>query len=113
MLMFPTRSTQVVLAVGAASCVLSQPVLAKEHTFYAQHNLVSDGTISAEQIDPALTNPWGIAFNPMGVWWVSDNHSGVSTLYDGDGLINSLIVNIPGSDGGLDTGAPTGIVFSG
>jgi uncharacterized protein (TIGR03118 family) len=55
----------------------------------------------------------GFAFNPNGFVWVADNHTGVSTLYDGAGLKNSLIVRIPGAAGGNPTGSPTGIVFSG
>lgn len=80
---------------------------------YGQRNLVSDGSISADHTDPNLVNPWGIAFNPTGFWWVSDNHSSRSTLYDGSGVANSLIVNIPGADGMPASGASTGIVFNG
>jgi uncharacterized protein (TIGR03118 family) len=80
---------------------------------YTPRNLVSDGSIPADHTDPNLVNAWGIAFNPTGVWWVSDNHSSRSTLYDGNGVANSLIVNIPGADGMPDSGASTGIVFNG
>src|SRR5262249_8961960 len=80
---------------------------------YSVRNLVSDGSVPADHTDPNLVNAWGIAFNPTGVWWVSDNHSGRSTLYDGNGVVNSLVVNIPGADGMPASGAATGIVFSG
>ena len=82
-------------------------------TRYVQHNLVSDGFVPADVIDPNLVNPWGIAPNPTGVWWVSDNQTGVSSLYNQVGYINTLLVNIPGADGSPDGGRPTAIVFSG
>lgn len=79
---------------------------------YQQHNLVSDGAVPADHIDPNLVNAWGIAFNPFGAAWVADNGSGVSTLYDGAGNAIPLVVQIPspGSDSG---GNPTGIVYNG
>ena len=63
--------------------------------FYSVHNLVSDGFVKADHLDTDLVNPWGVAFNPNGFVWVADNHSGLSTLYDGFGVKNSLIVSIP------------------
>jgi uncharacterized protein (TIGR03118 family) len=79
---------------------------------YQQQNLVSDGFVAADHIDPKLVNPWGIAFNPFGFVWIADNGSGVSTLYDGAGVPQSLIVTIPAA-AGADGGNPTGIVFNG
>jgi uncharacterized protein (TIGR03118 family) len=79
-------------------------------TFYTQHNLVSDGAIPADHTDPNLVNAWGIAFNPFGDVWVADNHTGVSTLYDGTGTANSLVVQVPGANG--EPGSPTGVVFN-
>src|SRR5581483_6537522 len=54
----------------------------------------------------------GLAFNPTGFAWVADNGTGVSTLYDGNGNPQSLVVAIPSPTEG-EAGAPTGIVFSG
>lgn len=80
--------------------------------FYRQRNLVSDsGQIRAEHHDPHLVNAWGLAFNPYGVAWVADNGTGFSTLYDGDGKPQSLVVTIPGA--GKAGGNPTGTVFYG
>jgi uncharacterized protein (TIGR03118 family) len=75
---------------------------------YHVHNLVSDGSVPADHVDPDLVNPWGIAFNPFepGFVWVADNETGKSTLYDGNGVKQGLVVTIQG-------GKPTGIVFSG
>lgn len=80
---------------------------------YQQHNLVSDGFVPADNTDPNLVNGWGVAFNPFGVVWVADNGAGVSTLYDGAGKPQSLVVQIPGPANSNVQGTPTGIVFSG
>jgi uncharacterized protein (TIGR03118 family) len=80
---------------------------------YIAHSLVSDQTGVADHTDPDLVNSWGVAFNPTGFVWVTDNHSGKSTLYDGLGNKQSLIVTIPDATGTQGAGAPDGIVFSG
>ena len=78
---------------------------------YAMTPLVSDGAVVAKFQDPNLKNPWGIAFNPTGFVWVANNGTATSTLYDGTGKPQSLVVKIPGANGA--PGAPTGIVYSG
>ncbi len=64
------------------------------------------------KIDPNLVNPWGLAAFPGNPWWVSDNGPGLSTLYDGSGNIQSLVVTIPpsASSPAGSLGTPTGIV---
>lgn len=79
---------------------------------YRRHDLVSDGSASADFTDPNLVNAWGVAFNPTGAVWVSDNGTGRSTLYDGTGKPLSLVVEIP-SPGNSGGGKPTGIVYNG
>ena len=82
------------------------------HAFYEPHTLVSDGSVPTDVTDVQLKNAWGIAFNPQGFAWIADNHTGLSTLYDGKGAKNPLVVKIPPAPGGTQ-GSPTGIVFSG
>ena len=65
----------------------------------------------AHTIDANLLNPWGVAFAPGAEFWISDNNSGKSTLYDGTGTALSLVVNVP--DAGGAVGTPTGQVFNG
>ena len=100
------RATIVAAGVALAAPALADPGL------YTVRNLVSDVAGEAEQLDPDLRNPWGVAFNPNGFVWVADNHAGVSTLYDGNGIKQSLVVTIPSANG-TDTGSPTGITFNG
>jgi uncharacterized protein (TIGR03118 family) len=80
---------------------------------YVQTNLVSDIAGMAASTDTDLVNPWGLAASPTGPWWVNDNGTGLSTLYNGNtGAKLSLVVTIPPPAGG-STAAPTGMVFNG
>lgn len=79
---------------------------------YLATNLVSDQPGEAAFTDPNLKNGWGVVFNPTGFVWVSSEAAGKSTLYDGNGVPQSLVVDIP-SSGSPTGGEPTGIVFSG
>jgi uncharacterized protein (TIGR03118 family) len=80
---------------------------------YQQTNLVSDTQIEGTNPpDPTLKNPWGIARGTISPWWVSDNMAGVSTLYNGAGVKQTLTVTIPHTPE-TATGSPTGIVFNG
>jgi uncharacterized protein (TIGR03118 family) len=81
--------------------------------FYQQVNLVSNGAVATPHTDTNLINPWGIAYSPTGPFWLSDNGMGVSTLYNGSGVPQSLVVTIPPPAGSTATAAPTGIVFNG
>jgi uncharacterized protein (TIGR03118 family) len=84
---------------------------------FAQHfnrtDLTSDPAsgLTTPQHDPNLINAWGLTRSSGSPWWVSDNGTGLSTLYDGSGVPQSLVVVIPPpGDGG--TSAPTGTVFN-
>jgi uncharacterized protein (TIGR03118 family) len=77
---------------------------------YAQTNLVSDGAVAAAHMDKKLINPWAVAFSPGGPFWISDNNSGFSTLYDNQGVPQSLIVTIPPPAGAPGPATPTGMV---
>jgi uncharacterized protein (TIGR03118 family) len=79
---------------------------------YSWTNFQSDIPGVAQHIDPNLVNPWGMAVSPSGTIWVSDNGTGVSTLYHQDGTAASLVVTIPTSFQNRGTGNPTGIVFN-
>src|SRR5205814_1124238 len=85
---------------------------------YSATNLQSDIPGLATHVDPNLVNPWGMAANSSGsVIWVSDNGTGVSTLYDQAGTPAPspvpLVVTIPTAARNKDGGNPTGIVRNG
>jgi uncharacterized protein (TIGR03118 family) len=80
---------------------------------YSQTNFQSDIAGTAQNVDPNLVNPWGITASPNGTIWVSDNGTGVSTLYHQDGTAVSLVVTIPTSARNKGGGNPTGVTFNG
>jgi len=61
--------------------------------------------------DPNLVNAWGVSRSSTSPWWVSDNGTGLTTLYDCAGAIQSLVVVMPNASG-QGTSAPTGQVFN-
>jgi uncharacterized protein (TIGR03118 family) len=96
-----SRSVIVSLSLGMGMALVSSQAGA----FYAQTNLVSDIPGVAAATDPNLVNPWGMSSSPTSPIWVSDNGANVSTLYNGAGTRQALVVTIP-------DGAPTGQVFN-
>src|SRR4030095_12533148 len=79
---------------------------------YSWTNLQSDIAGVAQHVDPNVVNPWGMAAGSTGIIWVSDNGTGVSTLYNQDGTAVPLVVEIPTAARNRDGGNPTGIVFN-
>jgi uncharacterized protein (TIGR03118 family) len=101
---------------GVALLMLSAPAQAQYHL----KNLVSNQVGQAPTIDPLLANAWGLARSATSPWWISDNDTGWSTLYDETGKQESLRVLIPTAGNGPaeptglnGPGTPTGIVFNG
>jgi uncharacterized protein (TIGR03118 family) len=90
-----------------ALCFASQNLPAQPNTF-AETDLVSDIPGRAAITDPSLVNPWGIASSATSPFWVSDNGTGLSTLYNTAGAKQGLTVTIPPAG----AAAPTGIVFN-
>jgi uncharacterized protein (TIGR03118 family) len=79
---------------------------------YKQTNLVTDTpsvTPAPAHVDANLVNPWGIAFFPGGPFWINDNNSGFSTLYDQTGMLQGTFT-IPPPAGSTAAATPTGIV---
>ena len=74
---------------------------------YVANALVSDTSATlALHHDARLVNAWGLAFNPQGFAWIANAGTATSTLYDGNGVAQPLVVT-------LDQGNPSGIVFNG
>jgi uncharacterized protein (TIGR03118 family) len=101
------RTIALTLCRGLAILCLSSAALAQ----YQLSNLTSNVKGDAHHADPLLVNAWGLAYGPGGAFWISDAGSGWSTLYNGQGVPQSLKVVIPSA--GTGWGSPTGIVFNG
>ena len=87
-----TLSAAVVIAVcgtvasGVRGDEGKQP--AKEPNRYVVTNLTSDLPGIAPNTDPVLQNAWGVTFTPSASpFWIADNATGCSTLYDGSGVL--------------------------
>jgi hypothetical protein len=81
---------------------------------YVQTNLDANTSGTAEATDSQLVNSWGLTRSSGSTWWVSDNLKGVSTLYNGPGQKQSLVVAIPPADPKkTPIGSPTGTVSNG
>jgi len=101
------RIFKIALALGLA-LMFTSAALAQYTVAVLDTNLSGKG----RHTDPLLVNGWGIAYAPGGPWWVSDEGTGWSTLYDGSGNPQSLQVVVPAANG-TGTGSPTGIVYNG
>src|SRR5258705_3916585 len=86
-------------ALAAASLIAGSAFGGIADDVFTVHNLVSDTA------DATLVNGWGLSAGPTTPWWVSDNGTNATTLYNGAGVKQALTVAVPG--------APTGTVFNG
>jgi uncharacterized protein (TIGR03118 family) len=93
------------LFAAAAAAALASPASAD---FIKQTNLVTDDqTVNKAQItDPSLVNAWGMSYGATSPLWVSDNGTGVATIYRINPATNAttklgLTVAIPG-DGSVN-----------
>jgi uncharacterized protein (TIGR03118 family) len=90
---------------GTTSAVL-HPKIGQQFT---RVNLTSN-IAGANNLDRALQNAWGLAFDPSGVAYVSQNGNGSAALYDSTGKATSAGITIPAPGGGMS--APTGQVYN-
>lgn len=113
-----TRRAQRCAFATALIAVLAAPAVAAINS-YAETDLVSDLPGRAKVQDTNLANPWGIAFSPTSPFWIANNHTGTSTLYNGAGMpfppppTGPLVVTIPSPGGSMSVAAPTGAIFNG
>jgi uncharacterized protein (TIGR03118 family) len=98
-----TRAVLGLLVLGAA-LVLAAPLGAAKPSSYSAVPLVSSDPAVVPPGDADLVNAWGLTSGPTTPWWVSDNGTDKSTLYNGAGVKQGLVVSVPG--------APTGTVFN-
>jgi uncharacterized protein (TIGR03118 family) len=102
------RTAALAFNLGLALLFLSNIALAQ----YQLTNLVSNQVGVAPHTDPLIVNAWGLVHAPGSPWWIADNNSGWSTLYNANGVKQGLVVEIPTASGG-GVGSPTGDVFNG
>jgi len=105
-------ATWSLLMITVSPC-LSPPAAAAP--LFDQTNLVTNDQVAnpAQVTDPNLKNAWGISLSTASPFWVSDNGSGLATLYRVDANTNAttivpLVVTIPP----INSGTPTGQVFN-
>jgi uncharacterized protein (TIGR03118 family) len=117
----------IALAVSAATAVLADDGDSRSNRFVVT-NLTSNLKGAAQNMDPVLQNAWGVTFSPgASPFWIADNATGCSTLYDGQGAIASTLqVKIPLPGGSIPNtackpatsnasptpAAPTGVVWN-
>jgi uncharacterized protein (TIGR03118 family) len=93
-------------APPAAGSVLRGP-----SQFYAQHNILSDIPGLADHTDANVVNAWGLDAGPTTPWWIADNGTGKSTLYNVATDTIPATFTVPGAGGAQ--GNPTGLIFNG
>lgn len=100
----------------AALAAVFIAVLAFQGMALAQYKLsyldANQAGKAQQPADPDLVNAWGIARGPSSPYWVSDNVTGKSTLYNSQGVKQGLVVEIPSASGTM-LGTPSGIVSNG
>ena len=103
-----SRTAARVAALAAWLLIVSSLSFAQYTVTYLTANQVG----KAANKDAHLVNAWGLARGASSPFWVSDQVTGLSTLYTKDGTPQSLVVTIPPASG-TGKGSPTGIVFNG
>jgi uncharacterized protein (TIGR03118 family) len=104
-------------AAGVAALTLTLLLMAASNALaqhYTRTDLTADNSSTsptAPNIDANLVNPWGMSRSSGSPWWISDNGTWLSTLYDSTGLPKSLVVSIPAPDG-QPGGTPSGTVYN-
>ena len=100
------------LAAVAAAVAVAAAAAVSAGGGYTVTNLVSDQAGHAAHVDASLVNAWGLAALPASPWWVSDNGTSVSTLYDAAGDKIPLTVSVRDAPSGLVANAGGDFVVS-
>src|SRR5205809_4349761 len=106
------KTTNAYIRIGLLLVAAAFTAASARADTYSWTNFQSDIAGVAQHVDPNLVNPWGMSVSPGGTIWVSDNGTGVSTLYHQDGTAVSLVVTIPTAKQNRGTGNPTGQVHN-
>jgi uncharacterized protein (TIGR03118 family) len=101
------RAFPLIFSLGLVLAFFSSTAWAQYHLT----NLDSNQFGHAQADDPLIVNAWGLARSGTSPWWLSDQGSGWSTLYNGAGVKQARVVSVPAA-AGMPVGQPTGIVFN-
>ncbi|HEX4701015.1 MAG TPA: TIGR03118 family protein [Pseudonocardiaceae bacterium] len=106
-------------SAGAVATPAAHPTWIPAGSEFHQTNLVADQASAGAVItDPTMLNPWGLTFSATSPLWVSDNNSGLATIYSipaGGTTITKagLVVTVQGGRASTNDGSsPTGQVFN-
>jgi uncharacterized protein (TIGR03118 family) len=87
---------------------LSAAAFAQSSAF-VQTNIVSDGSVAAQQTDPNLINPWGVV--PAKAFWIDGEKTGFSLVKNAAG-VEQFDVTVPPASSTATKGSPTGVVLN-
>ena len=92
-------SVCMVVVLGIVAPVQAGP------TFSVTNLITNNQAVNPAQItDPNLVNPWGVSFGPTTPLWVSNEGTGVASLYSISNSDQVSIVTTPKSFPGDDSG---------
>jgi uncharacterized protein (TIGR03118 family) len=102
-----------IVAFSLLSVLMPSAAFAQQ---YNRTDLVSsipgDGTNPLNGHDTQLINSWGLTRSAGSAFWISDNGTGLATVYNGVGN-KALTVTIPVPSGVNQHSSPTGVVANG
>ncbi len=99
------------LACNAAQMQVQAPTAIGQG--FQQISLVADIGGTAQHTDLGLQNPWGIAFEPAGPFFIANNGHGNAKVVDPSGTSAlPAVVGVPIPSGSAPPSKPTGIVFN-
>jgi len=104
------KSCKWLMAISLLSVLVPSAAFAQQ---YNRTDLVSsipgDGTNPLNGHDTQLVNSWGLTRSAASAFWISDNGTGLATVYNGVGN-KTLTVTIPVPSGVNQHSSPTGVV---
>jgi len=107
------KSCKWLMAISLLSVLVPPAAFAQQ---YNRTDLVSsipgDGTNPLNGHDTQLVNSWGLTRSAASAFWISDNGTGLATVYNGVGN-KTLTVTIPVPSGVNQHSSPTGVVANG
>ena len=110
---FVNKQGKLIIALSLLSVLVPSVASAQQ---YNRTDLVSsipgDGTNALNGHDTQLVNSWGLTRSTGSAWWISDNGTGLATVYNGVGN-KALTVTIPVPSGVNQHSSPTGVVANG